>query len=262
MNKIQQVVSAHIEKSMERVKMPFIKMALLGVLSGMSIAGGAAASNVGLARLAGGAVFPVGLMIIVFLGGELFTGDCLMILGVLDRKIRSAAMLRVLALVYVANLVGSVLIALLVSTSGQYDYSNSLLGAYTVKVALTKAGLSSGSGFVSGILCNIFVCAAVMMTGAAKSAAGKLWSAFFPIMAFVVSGYEHCVANMYYIPAGIFALGNGNYVQAAIEQYGVTTQQLAVLNWQNFVFRNLLPGRCCILPIENDRFLSDQQIRY
>ncbi len=249
MNKIQQVVSAHIEKSMERVKMPFIKMALLGVLSGMSIAGGAAASNVvmhgisnvGLARLAGGAVFPVGLMIIVFLGGELFTGDCLMILGVLDRKIRSAAMLRVLALVYVANLVGSVLFALLVSTSGQYDYSNSLLGAYTVKVALTKAGLSSGSGFVSGILCNIFVCAAVMMTGAAKSAAGKLWSAFFPIMAFVVSGYEHCVANMYYIPAGIFALGNGNYVQAAIEQYGVTTQQLAVLNWQNFVFRNLLP---------------------
>ncbi len=249
MNKIQQVVSAHIEKSMERVKMPFIKMALLGVLSGMSIAGGAAASNVvmhgisnvGLARLAGGAVFPVGLMIIVFLGGELFTGDCLMILGVLDRKIRSAAMLRVLALVYVANLVGSVLFALLVSTSGQYDYSNSLLGAYTVKVALTKAGLSSGSGFVSGILCNIFVCAAVMMTGAAKSAAGKLWSAFFPIMAFVVSGYEHCVANMYYIVAGIIAASKPEYAAKAMELYGYTEQELASLNFGSMFAVNLLP---------------------
>ncbi len=249
MNKIQQVLSAQIEKGIERIQMPFFKLALLGVLAGMSIAGGAAASsvvmhgisNVGLARLAGGAIFPVGLMIIIFLGGELFTGDCLMILGVLDGKIRIAAMLRVLTAVYAANLVGSVLFALLVSISGQYDYSNSLLGAYTIKVALGKTGLSFGSGFVSGILCNIFVCAAVLMAGAAKSAAGKLWAAFFPIMAFVVSGYEHCVANMYYIPAGIFAMGNENYVQAAIEQYGVTAEQLAGLNWQSFVFHNLLP---------------------
>ncbi len=85
------------------------------------------------------------------------------------------------------------------------------------------------------------VCGAVLMAGAAKDVAGKVWAIFFPIFAFVVSGYEHCVANMYYIPAGIFAKQNPEYVQTAMEQYGYTTEQLAQLNWKTFFINSSIP---------------------
>ena len=215
----------------------------------MFIAGGASASslamhaisNVGLARLVAGAIFPVGLMMIVLVGGELFTGDCLMIMGCVHGKFSAAKMVKVLVVVYLANLVGSVLFAELVNLSGQYSYTNGLLGAFTIKVAMGKVNLSFGAALASGILCNIFVCMAVLMAAAAKDIAGKIWAIFFPILAFVVSGYEHCVANMYYIPAGIFAKANGTYTSLAMEAYGYTAQQLADLNWVNFVVKNLIP---------------------
>jgi formate/nitrite transporter FocA (FNT family) len=79
------------------------------------------------------------------------------------------------------------------------------------------------------------------MAAAAKDVAGKLWACFFPIMAFVVCGYEHCVANMYYIPAGIFAAGNEKFVERAISEYGYTADQLAELNWANFFVVNQIP---------------------
>ena len=208
-----QIVAANIAASKGKTRIPALRLILLGVFAGMFIACGASASsvamhaveNVGLARLVAGAVFPVGLMMIVFAGGELFTGDCLMIMGVLDRKYRLGEMLRVLTVVFFSNLLGAVLFAAMVSATGQFHYSGDLLGAFTIKVAMGKLDMSFGSAFVSGILCNIFVCVAVLMAAAAKDVAGKVWAIFFPILAFVVSGYEHCVANMYYIPAGILA---------------------------------------------------------
>ena len=114
-------------------------------------------------------------------------------------------------------------------------------GPDTIKVALGKVNLSFGSAFVSGILCNFFVCIAVLMAAAAKDIAGKALAIFFPIMAFVVSGYEHCVANMYYVPAGIFAASNEAYVTAAEAAYGYTAAQLEALNWESFLLTNLLP---------------------
>lgn len=244
-----EVVEANINAACTKVKMPIWKMILLGVLGGMFIACGASSSsvamhnisNVGLARLVAGAVFPVGLMMIVFIGGELFTGDCLMINGVLDKRYSVWSMLRVLLIVWFSNLIGSVVIAFLAYAAGQYNFTNGLLGAFTIKVALGKVNLSFETAFASGIACNVFVCAAVLMAAAAKDIEGKVWAIFFPILAFVVSGYEHCVANMYYIPAGLFAMQNEIYVQRAMEEYGYTAEQLSSLNLANFFVKSSIP---------------------
>lgn len=245
----QQIVSANIAAAKGKTQLPMLRMILLGIFAGMFIACGASASsvamhavsNVGLARLVAGCIFPVGLMMIVFVGGELFTGDCLMIMGCMHRKFSLLSMAKVLVVVWVSNLLGSVILAALVSASGQFHYSSDLLGAFTIKVGLGKVGLSFTAAFVSGILCNIFVCIAVLMAAAAKDIAGKVLAIFFPILAFVVSGFEHCVANMYYIPAAIFAAADPAYAQAAQTAYGYTAAQLESLNWGSFLVNNLIP---------------------
>lgn len=98
-------------------------------------------ANVGMARTIAGSIFPIGLMLIVLLGGELFTGDCLLIMGVLDKKIKVLSMIRILIIVFISNLIGAVIIAYLVFLSGQFGYSNNLLGAFTIKVAMGKLTL-------------------------------------------------------------------------------------------------------------------------
>ena len=123
-------------------------------------------------------------------------------------------------------MVGAVALAYLVYLSGQYNYTNGALGAFTIKVALGKVSLSFLPALISGILCNILVCAAVLMASTAKDIAGKSLAIFFPIMAFVISGFEHCVANMFYIPVGMMAAQNPVYVAKAQEAYGLTAEQI------------------------------------
>lgn len=244
-----QVLDANIETEVTRANMNIVRLILMGILAGMFIGGGAAASsvamhaisNVGISRFIGGAIFPVGLMMIVFIGGELFTGDCLLILGVMDKKVKVLSMIRVLIIVFFSNMIGAMLVALLVYFGGQYNFTDGLLGAFTIKVALAKSTISFGTAVSSGIMCNIFVCGAVLMTAVAKDAGGKVWTIFFPILAFVVSGFEHCVANMYYIPAGIIAKSNEKYVQVAMDKYGITSEQLAELSWKNFFVDSSIP---------------------
>ena len=244
-----QIVAANMNAAKSKTELSLGRMILLGIFAGMFIAGGASASslamhaisNVGLARLVAGTIFPVGLMMIVLVGGELFTGDCLMIMGCVHGKFSVSKMVKVLTVVYLSNLLGSLIFAGLVYASGQYNYTNGLLGAFTIKVAMGKVNLSFGAAVASGILCNIFVCMAVLMATAARDISGKIWGIFFPILTFIVSGYEHCVANMYYIPAGIFAKASSTYASLAMESYGYTTLQLDSLNWANFVVKNLIP---------------------
>ena len=244
-----QIVAANMNSAKGKTELSLLRMILLGIFAGMFIAGGASASslamhaisNVGLARLVAGAIFPVGLMMIILVGGELFTGDCLMIMGCVHGKFSAKSMLKVLVVVYLCNLIGSLLFAELVNLSGQFNYTNGMLGAFTIKVALGKVNLSFGAAFASGILCNIFVCMAVLMATAAKDISGKIWAIFFPILAFVVSGYEHCVANMYYIPAGIFAAANESYVTSGVNNALFAAGQLSSLNWVNFIVKNLIP---------------------
>lgn len=244
-----QIVEANMNAAKGKTELPLMRLILLGIFAGMFIAGGASASslamhaisNVGLARLVAGAIFPVGLMMIVLVGGELFTGDCLMVMGCMHGKFSVLSLVKILVIVYLSNLVGSLLFAALVFLSGQYNYTNGLLGAFTIKVALGKVNLSFVSAFASGILCNVFVCMAVLMAAAAKDISGKIWAIFFPILVFVVSGYEHCIANMYYIPAGIMAATNEAYVASGVYSLFFTAEQLVDLNWVTFAVKNLIP---------------------
>ncbi len=246
---IKDAVAKYIDGCAGKVSAPFSRLFIRGILAGVMIALGASGSsvaahsvdNVGLARLLSGVVFPVGLMMVIVLGAELFTGDCLMVMGTVDKKHTPLQLIRCLVIVYIGNLAGALLLAAAAYASGQFDYSAGGLGGYTIKVALGKATISFGKAVVSGILCNFLVCAAVMMATCAKNIMGKLFCAFFAIMLFVVAGFEHCVANMYYIPAGIFAKGNPAYVQAAVERYGCAADQISRLSWQNFFVTNLIP---------------------
>ncbi len=248
-NTTAEVTQNLIEAGEVKVKRPLHKMILLGILAGMLIGAGAMASsvaihdisNTGIARLVAGLVFPIGFVMMVLFGGELFTGACLMIIGVLKGKYNVSDMIRVLIVVFISNLIGGLLFAILVAFSGQFKYSDGLMGAFTIKLALSKANIPFSSALISGILCNFFVCLGVVMAGLSKDISGKVLASFLPIMTFVTGGFEHCVANMFYIPAGIFAAGNSKYAEVAMTKYGITTEKLATLNWKNFLLTNELP---------------------
>lgn len=243
-NSPAEVVEANMKGAEGKAALSVSRMVLLGMLAGAFIALGGAASStaahgiadVGLARAVCGMIFPVGLMMVILLGGELFTGNCLMIMAVLDGRVSWGRLLRNLAVVYLSNLAGALLTALLLTLSGNQNYSGGVLGAYTIKTAVGKAGISPVQGIASGILCNFLVCAAILMAAAAREIAGKIWAVFFPIAAFVIGGFEHCVANMFYIPAGMFAAMNPAYAAKAQEAYGITAEQLGTLNgWNGLV---------------------------
>ncbi|MCI8408604.1 MAG: formate/nitrite transporter family protein [Lachnospiraceae bacterium] len=232
-----EVVNNSIDGQVTKANLPLGKMILLGILAGAFIALGGAASNVavhnisnvGLARTLAGAIFPVGLMLVVLVGGELFTGNCMMIMACMNKKIKASQMIRNLAVVYLSNFIGALFIDILVFYSGQFNYTDGMLGAYTIKVAIGKAGIAPGTAIASGILCNILVCLAILMAAASKDVTGKILAIFFPIWAFVVSGFEHCVANMFYIPAGMLAATSSQYVTKAEELYGITANQCSNL---------------------------------
>lgn len=232
-----EVIKSNIKSAVEKANLPLAKMILLGLMAGAFIAFGGAASSVeahgvadvGLARSIAGAIFPVGLMLVVFTGSELFTGNSLMIMAVIDKKITLLKMIRNLVVVYFANFIGALIIDVLVFLSGQFDFSGGGLGAYTIKVALAKTSIAPVTAVISGILCNILVCLAIVLAGTAKDSIGRIFGIFFPIAAFVVCGFEHCVANMFYIPAGMLAATNTAYVQKAHELYGITAQQCSSL---------------------------------
>lgn len=246
---IKEAVNKYIAGCEAKTSISSQKLMIKALFAGMMIAMGAAASsvaahsigNVGLARLAAAVVFPVGLMMVILMGAELFTGDCLMIMGTASGKHSVNQLVKTLIIVYLGNFIGAAVLAMAISASGQLDYSGGLLGAYTIKVALGKATMSFGKAVVSGVLCNILVCAAVLMAICARDVAGKILVSFFVIMLFVTAGFEHCVANMYYITAGLVAKMNPAYVQAAMDEYGYGTEQLSALNIQNFLIGNLLP---------------------
>lgn len=252
-----ETIELNMKACENKTVLPLGKMILLGIMAGVYIAlGGATSStaahaieNVGLARTIAGVIFPVGLMLIVFLGGELFTGNCLMAMDVYAKRTTWKKMMYNLVVVYFSNLAGALIVDILLVFSGNLNYSGGLLGAYAIKVALGKIAVNPVQAVTSGILCNILVCLAVLMATCAKDIVGKVWAIFFPICAFVVGGFEHCVANMFYIPTGIMAAMNPDYVNAAMEAYGITAEQLSQLtvlgSLQNFVpvtIGNILGG--------------------
>ncbi len=224
------------------------KQFLLGVMAGAFIAFGAEAANiashtitlVSTAKLVSGLIFPAGLMLVLMAGAELFTGNCLMVLALLERKITLAKLLRSWLIVYLGNLAGGVLVAYLIFWSGQLNYTGGLLGGVTIKAAAGKISLSFIQALVLGVLCNWLVCLAVWTSFGAKDAIGKAVCVFFPIWVFVASGFEHSIANMYYIAAGILAKSNAQFVSKAIEA-GASQSAIDALNWRSMFTGNLLP---------------------
>ena len=245
-----EILQETIKIAQKKASSPIYKMLLSGFAAGafIAFAGGASnlatyalladASTYGLGKALAGAIFAGGLIMVLIAGGELFTGNCLMAAGVYDKKLSVSAMLKNWLFIYTGNFLGACLVAWCINYSGSLGTGAGLLGAMTVKIAAGKVTLSFGKALVMGILCNWLVALAVWMATAAKDIAGKVLAIFFPIWIFIISGFEHCVANMFYVPIGIFA--KGAYAEQAIA-LGVSAEAIDKLNWGNFAVTNLIP---------------------
>ena len=229
----------------------WFKLLVLGILAGAYIGFGGELSNMvghdaaqfvgaGLAAFIKGAVFSVGLMLVVIAGAELFTGNTMITMSVLDGKSKFSGLLYNWSIVYVANLLGSVLVAYLMFGSGLLEGPNVAIGAAALKTAAGKASLAFWPAFFRGILCNWLVCLAVWMALTSRNTIGKVWAIFFPIMVFVASGFEHSIANMYFIPIGILLKGV-NEVVAAATAAGLAPEKLANVGLYGFFVKNLVP---------------------
>lgn len=245
----KEIIENNLNEADGKSGQPFYKIVLLGMLAGAFIAIGGQASNVavhnianaGLAKVVAGTIFPVGLMLILIAGGQLFTGNCLLFMGAVDGKITFRRFFGNLLTIFFSNFAGAIIISVLVYFSGQFDMSSGQLGAYTIKVAAGKVHLTAVQGLTSGIMCNIIVCGAILMAAGAKDVTGKCIASFFPIFAFVVSGFEHCVANMYYLTSGLLASHNETYRMQAKEIFHLTDSAIADINIKNIFVSNLLP---------------------
>ncbi len=224
---------------------PWLSVFVLGILAGAYIGFGGLLSTtvtfdaasklgIGFSKILAGATFSVGLMLVVIAGAELFTGNNLMVSSVIIREITFGTMTKRWGVVYLANFIGSIFLAILFYYSGLWKTGDGALAIAAVKVAYNKVSLSFGEALWRGIGCNWLVCLAVWMALASRQIIGKIFSIFFPIMAFVAIGFEHSVANMYFIPTGILLInGTGMTPLPGID--------LGVVNWINFLWRNLLP---------------------
>lgn len=243
-----EITESFIGIGQKKAGLSVIEQIVLGILAGAFIAFASEGSNtaihtiesIGIGKALAGALFATGLMLVVVAGGELFTGNCLMLIACTERKISVFSMLRGWVFVYLGNFLGSVLIAYLINHSGQLGFSGGMLGGFTVKLAAYKTGLSFEKAFCMGILCNWLVCLAVWMAAGANDVTGKLLAIFFPIWLFITSGFEHSVANMYYIPAGIMAKATPLFVDQAVK-LGATPESISFLSWHSFWANNLIP---------------------
>lgn len=241
----QECAANYAAAGRNKTRMPVIKMFLLAVLAGFFIAVSGAAtntaahsiSNVGTARLVCGLLFPFGLAMVVLTGAELFTGNTLIVISVLDKQASMAGMLKNWSIVYLGNAAGAVLASLGCVFGGQLNYSNGGLAVFTMKLAAGKCSLPIGQAVILGILCNVLVTAGVLLSLSAKDLVGRVIGAYLPVAFFVICGFEHCVANLFYIPAGLFAKTVPAYAALAADA-GI---DLAILTWKNFILCNLLP---------------------
>ena len=199
------VESAGVAKVRQRPLTTFT----LAVLAGAYIGFGVVAYTIvvtesalgwGPTRLLGGAAFSLGLVLVIVAGAELFTGNALIVLGWADHKIRLTELLRNWVIVYAGNLVGALGTALLVILSGILELRGGAVGAEAAAIASGKLQLTPTETFFRGVLCNVLVCLAVWLSFAARSLTDKVLAVLIPVSAFVVSGFEHSVANMYAIP--------------------------------------------------------------
>lgn len=248
----EEVANATINASIKKASLDTTSCIWLGILAGIFIGLGGAGnilasqtlSNIdaSLARLVGATVFPVGLMLVVICGAELFTGNNLMTLAVMNKKITLRELFRNWSLVYIANFIGSTLLAVAIFYAGTFngDASNKV-----ISIAQSKSTITILEALIRGILCNMIVVLAVWMATAAQDIISKIFACWFPIMLFVLCGFEHSVANMFFIPMGMLLGAN------------VTIGQL-ITNLIVVTIGNMIGGAILIPYMYNKIFIRNQ----
>lgn len=236
------------EVGIAKAKMGLSKTLVLAILAGAFIAFGAAFSTTatagstmsfGVTKVLGGITFSLGLILVIVGGAELFTGNNLIVMAWANKKVSTALVLRNWFLVYVGNMIGAVAIALLVFFSKQYLFGKGTVMINMMNIALAKCQTGFISGIALGILCNVLVCLAVWLCFSAKTVTGKVISIIFPITAFVACGFEHCIANMYFVPLGmLIKTFGGEEAYAIMESNNVNYD---ALNISEFITNNLIP---------------------
>lgn len=239
------VAKNYIATGKAKVNTPIPNMLLLGIMAGAFIAfGGVGATTVAVSiplasvgKFIGACVFPGGLTMVLLAGSELFTGNCLLTIPLLQKEISLGGMLKNWVFVYLGNLIGGLLVGAAVVFGHQASLFGNGMATSIISTAAAKCSMSFSDALIKGICCNFLVCIAVWISFAAKDVAGKIIGLFFPVMLFVLCGFEHSVANMYYIGAGLFAMLVPEYAQAALDA-GIDTSALTI---GGFFGGNLLP---------------------
>jgi formate transporter len=229
----------------KKASLDFWTMFILAILAGAFIGLGAefctlvttdSGLGFGMNKLLGGLVFSLGLILVVIAGAELFTGNNLIIMAWVSGKLTLGQLMRNWIIVYLGNLVGSLITVMLMFLTKQWTFASHHVGVTALNTANAKVNLSFSEGLARGVLCNALVCLAVWLCFSGRSVVDKILAIVFPITAFVASGFEHSIANMYFIPLGIVLKGETQVLEAA----GKTASDLANLNLQGFL-GNLIP---------------------
>jgi formate transporter len=218
----------------------------LGVLAGAFIAMGAVFATTvtaggadlpyGVSRLLAGLTFSLGLILVVVAGAELFTGNNLVVMAWASRRVTTRRLLWTWTLVYVGNFAGSIATAGLMYVSRQYRFGGGAVGDQVLAIAASKTGLGFVQAVALGAFCNALVCLAIWLTYSARTTTDKILAIVPPIAAFVAAGFEHCVANMYFIPMGLFLKEDSAWLEGRDN-----LPDLANLTWPDFLIGNLVP---------------------
>lgn len=236
------------DAGIKKANRSFSKTFVLAVLAGAFIAFGAIFSTTitaeltlshSFTRLMGGVAFSLGLILVIVGGAELFTGNNLIVMSWANKKIKTIQVLRNWTIVFIGNFIGAISMAVLMIYSLQYSSGTGNIGAKALNIAETKCSLEFMQAIILGILCNILVCLAVWLCFSAKSVSGKIMAILFPITAFVAAGFEHSIANMYFIPKALFIKSSAN--MAFWQSINSSPDMYEHLTWSNFIVKNMIP---------------------
>lgn len=211
----------------------------LGAIFATTVSAGTAEVPFGLAKAAMGLAFSLGLILVIVGGAELFTGNNLIIMAYTSHKITFFQLIRNWGIVYLGNFLGSIGTAAVMFFSQQFTFGKGAVGLAALNIADSKCNLGFVQAVALGMMCNALVCMAVWLCYSAHSTTDRILSIVFPITAFVAAGFEHSVANMYFIPMGLFIKSWGS--PAFFESIGKTAADFGNLTWGNFFLVNLLP---------------------
>ena len=236
------------EAGINKANRGFSKTFVLAILAGAFIAFGAIFAttvtadqtlSLSFTKLIGGVAFSLGLILVIIGGAELFTGNNLIVMAWANKQIRTSQVLRNWAIVYLGNFVGSVAIVILMTYSLQYASGTGSIGAKALSIAESKCSIGFLQAVILGIFCNTLVCLAVWLCYSAKQTSGKILSILFPVTAFVAAGFEHSIANMYFIPKALLIKSTAS--NAFWTSISATPEMYENLTWGNFIFNNLIP---------------------